>query len=125
MGAAPSLCLCLWLEGVLQMPLYMYQGSYTAEAVADQIAKPQNRLEAVRPAFQAMGVTFKEGGYAFGEYDVVVLYEAPDDITAAALALAIAAGGAIRSAKTTRLLSPEEWVKSLKMARTSEYKPPR
>jgi uncharacterized protein with GYD domain len=107
------------------MPLYMYQGSYTAQAVADQIAKPQDRLKAVEPAFAAMGATIKGGGYAFGEYDVVVLYEAPDDTTATALALAIAAGGAIRSGKTTRLLNGKEWVESLEKAQESTYKPPR
>jgi uncharacterized protein with GYD domain len=107
------------------MPCYMYQGSYTAEAVAAQIAKPQDRIKAVEAAFADMGATIKGGGYAFGEYDVMVLFEAPDDIVATALALAIAAGGAIRSAKTTRLLNGEEWVESLQKARTSEYKPPR
>jgi len=63
------------------------------------------------------------GGYPIGEYDVLVVYNAPDDATAAALALAIAAGGATRAAKTTRLLTGEEWIKSLQKAQRSRYKP--
>lgn len=123
MGAAPTLCLSQ-LEGVLRMPVYMYQGSYTAEAVAAQIAKPEDRKEAVKAAFANMKAEILAFGYTFGEHDVVAVYDAPDDVTAAAVALAIAAGGAIRSAKTTRLMDGEEWVESLQKARKSEYKPP-
>lgn len=105
------------------MPLYMYQASYTAQTVADQIEKPQDRIEAVTPSFEAMGASILFGGYPIGEYDVLVVYEAPDDTTSAALALAIAAGGAVRSAKTTRLLSGPEWIESLRKAQGSKYKP--
>jgi len=105
------------------MPLYMYQASYTADAVAAQIRKPQDRIAAVEPSFKDMGASILVGGYPIGEYDVLVVFEAPDDITAAALVLAIAAGGATRSAKTTRLLSRTEWIESLRKAQESKYKP--
>ena len=64
-------------------------------------------------------------GYPFGEYDVLVVFEAPDETVAASIAMAVAAGGAVRSAKTTRLLSGEEWVESLRIAQGSQYKPAR
>jgi len=63
-------------------------------------------------------------GYPFGDYDAIVLFEAPDDTTAAGFALAIAAGGAVKSAKTTRLLSGQEWIESLRKAQGSQYRPP-
>jgi len=63
-------------------------------------------------------------GYPFGEYDAIVVYEAPDDTSAAAFALAIASGGAAKSAKTTRLLSGQEWIESLRKAQGSQYRPP-
>ena len=58
---------------------------------------------------------------------VVIVYEAPDDESAAAVALAVAAGGAVRSAKTTKLLTGAQWVASLKKAGTvgAAYKPSR
>lgn len=105
------------------MALYMYQAAYTAESVAAQIKEPQDRIEAVRPALEAMGGKFITGGYPFGEYDVLVLFEAPDDTTAASMELAIAAGGAARVAKTTRLLSGQEWIESLRKAQGSQYRP--
>ena len=98
------------------MPLYLYQAAYTPESVAAQIREPADRFEAVRPAFEAMGGKIVVGGYPFGEYDMLVVIEAPDDTTAAGFALAVVAGGAVRSASTTRLLDGEEWVEALRKA---------
>jgi uncharacterized protein with GYD domain len=111
-------------EGDLPVALYMYQVSYTSEAIAAQVREPQDRIEAVRPVIEAMGGKLLAAGYPLGEYDAVVLFEAPDDPTAAGFALAIAAGGAGRSAKTTRLLSGQEWIESLRKAQGSVYRPP-
>ncbi len=107
------------------MPLYMYQIAYTAEAMAAQVKNPQDRIEAVRPAFEALGAKFVASGYSFGEYDATLIYDAPDDTTAASIAMAVAAGGAGRAAKTTRLLSGTEWVEALRKAQGSQYAPPR
>jgi uncharacterized protein with GYD domain len=107
------------------MALYMYQAAYTPESMAAQIKEPQDRIEAVRPALEAMGARFLAAGYPFGEYDVLVVYEAPDETAAASIAMAVAAGGAVKSAKTTRLLNGQEWVESLRKAQGSQYRPAR
>ena len=107
------------------MALYMYQAAYTAESIAAQIKEPQDRVEAVRPALEALGAKILVGGFPFGEHDVLVVYEAADDTTAASVAMAVAAGGAVRSAKTTRLLSGQEWIESLRKAQGSQYQPVR
>lgn len=107
------------------MALYMYQAAYTAESIAAQIKEPQDRLEAVRPALEALGAKIVVGGYPFGEYDVLVIVEAPDDTTAASMAMAVGAGGAVRQAKTTRLLSGQEWTEALRKAQGSGYRPAR
>lgn len=107
------------------MALYLYQAAYTAESLAAQIKEPHDRIEAVRPGLEAMGAKILAGGYPFGDYDVLVIYEAPDDTVAAAVAMAVGAGGAIRSARTTRLLNGEEWVESLRKAQGSQYRPAR
>jgi uncharacterized protein with GYD domain len=109
------------------MPLYMYQAAYTPESLAAQIKEPKDRIEVVRPAFDAVGAKILASGYPFGEYDVLVIYDAPDDTAAAGLALAVAAGGAVKSAKTTRLLSGQEWIESLRKAQdvSPQYRPAR
>ncbi len=110
------------------MPLYMYQLAYTPESIAAQIKDPQDRLEvAAMPVINAVGGKLIAGGYSFGEYDIVVIYEAPDDESAAAVALAVAAGGAVRSAKTTKLMNGAQWISSLQKAQSvsAGYRPAR
>ena len=99
------------------MTLYMYQASYTAKSMAAQLTEPHDPMEAVRPTLEGLGATILVAGFPFGEYDVLIVYEAPDDVTAASVAMAVAAAGEVKSAKTTRLLSGQEWLESLRKHR--------
>lgn len=99
------------------MALYMYQASYSAKSMAAQLKEPQDPMEAIRPALEELGATILVAGFPFGEYDMLVVYEAPDDMTAASVAMAVAAEGEVKSAKTTRLLSGQEWLESLRKRR--------
>jgi uncharacterized protein with GYD domain len=107
------------------MALYMYQASYTPESLAAQIKDPQDRLQVVGRQIESSGVKLLSGGYTFGEYDLMAVMEAPNDTAVTAFAIAVAAGGAIKASKTTRLLSGAEWVESLKMAGSVGYRPAR
>jgi uncharacterized protein with GYD domain len=95
------------------MALYMYQASYTAKTMAAQLREPQDPVAVIRPTLEEIGATILVAGFPFGEYDLLVVYEAPDDVTAASVAMAVAAAGEVKSAKTTRLLSGQEWLESL------------
>jgi uncharacterized protein with GYD domain len=99
------------------MPLFMYQASYTAKSMAEQLKEPQDPVETIRPALEDLGATILVAGFPFGDYDLMVVYEAPDDMTAASVAMAVAAAGEVRSGKTTRLLSGQEWLESLRKRR--------
>jgi uncharacterized protein with GYD domain len=99
------------------MALYMYQASYTAKSMAAQLEEPQDPVDAFRPTLEELGAKIVVAGFPFGEYDVMVVYEAPDDMTAASVAMAVAAEGEVKSAKTTRLLSGQEWLDSLRKRR--------
>jgi uncharacterized protein with GYD domain len=108
------------------MPQYLYQVAYTSESLAAQIKNPQDRLQLVsKQIADAVGAKIIAGGYSYGEYDVSAIVEAPDDVTMAAVALAIAAGGAVKAAKTTPLLTGAEWVAALKKAPavSARYRP--
>ena len=106
------------------MPLYMFQAAYTSEAWAAQISNPQNRIEQVRPAIERLGGRILGAYYAFGEYDVVVIIEAPDNVSVAALAIAVAAGGAAKAQKTTVLMSIEDGLTAIRRASGTGYRPP-
>ena len=64
------------------MPQYLYQVAYTPESLAAQIKNPQDRLQLVgKQLADAVGAKILGGGYSFGEYDISVIVDAPDDVT--------------------------------------------
>ena len=118
----------LIILGEIDMPLYMYEAAYTAESLAAQLKNPQNRADAVgRAACEAVGGKLVGSWYCFGDYDLIIIADVPDNESMAAIALAIAAGGAVKSAKTTVLMSGAEAVAGMKKADAvaKVYKPAR
>ena len=106
------------------MAHYLFQVSYTSDAWAAQVKNPQNRIEAVRPVIERLGGKIEAPYLAFGEYDVVLTVEFPDNVSAAALSLTVSAGGAVKAIKTTPLMTVEEGVEALKRAGGAGYQPP-
>ena len=99
------------------MPLYMYQAAYTPESWAAQMKNPQNRVEAIgRKACKAAGGKLVGGWLCFGDYDLVLVADVPNNESMAAFALAVGAGGAIKASKTTVLMTGKEGVAALKKA---------
>lgn len=105
------------------MPSYLVQASYTVEALNALLKTPQNRTEVVRKAIEKLGGSLTGLWLSFGDQDVVCIMEMPDNVSAAALSLAIAAGGALKSTKTTPLFTAEEGMAAGKKAATCGYKP--
>ncbi len=99
------------------MPHYLHQVAYSREGWEALLAHPQNRIEAVRPAIEKLGGKIETAWFAFGEYDVVVITELPDNVSAAAISIAFAGGGACKAVQTTPLMSPEEAVAGLQESR--------
>src|SRR4051794_14648273 len=105
------------------MPHYLIEVAYNSDGVTALINEPQDRVEKVRPAVEALGGQIECGYYAFGDHDLVLIAELPDNGKAAAMALAVGAGGAVSSYKTTVLLSPEEATQAMRAAAESVYQP--
>lgn len=105
------------------MASYLVQASYTTEALAALMKKPQNRTEIIRKAVEKLGGKLTGLWLSFGDQDVVLIIEMPDNISAAAMVLAACAGGSLKGSKTTPLLSVEEGVSALKKAAGSGYAP--
>jgi uncharacterized protein with GYD domain len=63
--------------------------------------------------------------FGLGEWDGVIVYEAPDDITATAILVAtIARSRHVRTSRTTKLLSTEEFAEALGKASAVTYDGP-
>jgi uncharacterized protein with GYD domain len=104
------------------MPTYLWQASYRPAGVAGLLKDGGTKRRAV-----VQQMVEKAGGkliamyYAFGESDVYGIVEFPDQATAAAVALTVAASGAV-GINTTVLLTPEEVDAAAKKSVT--YRPP-
>jgi uncharacterized protein with GYD domain len=105
------------------MPHYLVQVSYNTAGIAALVKEPQNRIEKVTPAIEALGGRVESAYFAFGDADIVLICEMPDNASAASFAMAVGAGGTVASYKTTVLITPDEAVEAMKKAQESSYKP--
>lgn len=106
------------------MALYLTRFSYTPETWARLIKNPEDRRTAAKEYLEGAGGKLVGFWYAFGDHDGYMLCEAPDNVSMAATALAIGAGGALSSMETTVLLSVEDTLAALKKASSIKYRPP-
>jgi uncharacterized protein with GYD domain len=104
------------------MPYFCHQVSYTKEVWARLMANPQDRIEAVRAPIEKLGGRLETAFFAFGPFDVIAITEMPDSISAAAIAIAFAAGGAVANIQTTPLMTAAQTVEALRKASTCGYK---
>ena len=106
------------------MPQYLSKFSYTPETWARLIESPEDRRAAAQAYIESVGGKLHGFWYAFGTHDGYNLWEAPDNVSMAAVALAIGAGGALSSLETTVLLSIDETLAALRKAQQVKYRAP-
>ena len=106
------------------MPLYLTRFSYTPQTWARLIQNPEDRRKAAQTYIESVGGTLHGFWYAFGPHDGVTLWEAPDNVSMAAVALAIGSGGAVIDLETTVLLTVEDTLDALRTAQGITYRPP-
>jgi uncharacterized protein with GYD domain len=106
------------------MPFYLTRFSYTPATWAKLLKNPEDRREAAKQYIESVGGKLHGFWYAFGDHDAYSLYEAPDNVSMAANALAISAGGALSSMQTIVLLTVDETLAALQKASSIKYQPP-
>ena len=106
------------------MALYLTRFSYTPETWARLSKNPEDRREAARKYIESVGGKLHGFWYAFGAHDGYNLWEAPDNVSMAVVAIAISGGGALSKFETTVLLSVEETMEALKRVQVVAYRAP-
>ena len=106
------------------MPVYLTKFSYTPETWARLIGNPEDRGKAAQQYIESVGGTLQGFWYAFGEHDGYTLWEAPDNVSMAAVALAIGGGGALGSIETTVLMTVDDTIDALRKAGQIRYQAP-
>ena len=104
------------------MAKYLIQGSYTQQGLQGLLKEGgTSRRATIEKLAQGLGGSIEAFYYAFGDHDVYVTADMPDDATATAVALAVGATGAV-SLKTTVLITPETVDEAVK--KTVDYRAP-
>jgi uncharacterized protein with GYD domain len=106
------------------MPLFLSRFSYSSDAIKALAANPQDRAQAAAEAAESLGIKLIGFWYALGEFDGVLLSEAPDNATAAALAMLVGGSGALSKFETTVLLDMDEAQRAMRAAADASYRPP-
>lgn len=106
------------------MGLYLSKFTYTPATWARLIQNPEDRRTAAQTYIESVGGRLHGFWYAFGAHDGYTLWEAPDDVSMAAVALAIGGGGAMTSLETTVLMTVEDTIDALGRAQQISYRPP-
>jgi uncharacterized protein with GYD domain len=104
------------------MSKYLVQAIYMAEGAKGLVkAGGTARRAAVQKMVQGLGGRVEAFYFAFGENDAYVILDLPDNLTAAAISLAVTSSGAV-STKTTVLLTAEELDQAVKSP--VDFQPP-
>jgi uncharacterized protein with GYD domain len=108
------------------MAHYLIEVGYTPQSWSSQIDSQANVVERITPAVKAGKGAIQSLYYAFGDSDLIGVIDFPTPEDAAAFALAVNSSGALRSYKTTPLLTVEQGMESMKRAAEirSSYAPP-
>jgi uncharacterized protein with GYD domain len=123
-GHSVSITSCRKRRRDRTMTLYLSKFSYTPETWARLAENPEDRRKAAQAYIESVGGALHGFWYAFGDHDGYCLWEAPDNVSMAAVALAITSGGALSSFETTVLLTIEETLQALEMVEQIKYRPP-
>ncbi len=105
------------------MSSYLFEAAYTSEAWAILVKNPQDRIQVVQATIEQLGGRIERSWLSFGDYDIVVIVDLPDSVSAAAFAMAVSAGGSCKAVKTTPLLTVQEGIEAMKKAAASGYRP--
>jgi uncharacterized protein with GYD domain len=97
------------MKGGSKMPTYIILTRYTQKGI-ESIKESTARLDRVKQGFQRMGAELKQFYLVAGQYDAVVIAEAPDDETAMKLVLLVGSGGNVRT-ETLRAFNEDEYRK--------------
>jgi len=93
-------------QGEIVMATYIVLASFTDQGIRN-VKDTTKRADAVRSMATKFGVTAKDIFWTLGSYDVVAIFEAPDDAAMTALGLALGTAGNVRT-QTLRAFSKDE-----------------
>lgn len=107
------------------MPHYLVQFSYGSRSIKNLVERPdEDHAAGASGLVASLGGSLLGYWYAFGDFDGVVLFEAPDNSAAAAVAMAVGGTGEVSRLRTTVLLTMDEAKRASRKAASATHLPP-
>jgi uncharacterized protein with GYD domain len=108
------------------MSFYLMRGKYSQDAMNALVKRPEDRLITTTKLLQGVGGRLHYFFFCLCEFDFVLLYELPDNESAAALSMVMTSAGSVASTETTVLLTMEQAISAMQKAgeATGVYQPP-
>ena len=106
------------------MARYLLQASYTQQGLAGLVSSPEDRSGVIKALTESVGGKVITFDYCFGEFDVVGVFEMPDDTAMASVVMAVGASGAATNLRTTVLIPTADGFAAAQKAKEISYRPP-
>ena len=108
------------------MSFYLLRAKYAQDAMNALVERPEDRMITTTKLLKGIGGRLHYYFLCFGEFDIVLLFELPDNVSAAALSMVLQSSGAVSSVETTPLMTMEEAIGAMSLAgnTTGVYQPP-
>ena len=106
------------------MPHYLIQASYSAQSISGLISSGEDRSGVIPSLIGGLGGKVESFYQCFGDYDIMIVLELPDNVSMAALSMVVGASGGISNFKTTVLIPTSEGVEAARKAAGISYRPP-
>ncbi len=90
------------------MTFYLLRAKLDHEFMKALVQRPEDRMVATTRLLKGIGGRLHYYFFCFGEYDIVLIYELPDDISSASLSMVLTSSGSVTEVETTPLLTTEE-----------------
>ena len=108
------------------MAFYLVRAKVARDFMKALVERPEDRLVTTTRLLQGIGGRLHYYFFCFGEYDIVLVYELPDNISSASLSMVLTSMGTVTEVETTPLLTMEEAITAMRRAGDTVgiYQPP-
>lgn len=108
------------------MAYYMMRGKFSQHAMGALVQRPEDRMLTTTKLLKGVGGRLHYYFFCLGEYDFLLLFELPDNVSAAALSMTMSASGSVTAIDTTVLMTMEEAISAMRIAGDASgvYQPP-
>lgn len=98
------------------MAFYLLRARYAQDAMNALVARPEDRMITTTKLLKGIGGRLHYYFFCFGEFDIVLLFELPDNVSAAALSMVLQSAGTVTDVETTPLMTMEEAISAMRTA---------